>query len=462
MTNALSELTVRVTADHMAVIVDGSVSSEGLYAAVEFILQEMERLAIVNRPAHDIVEMRIRIAMASGKPLTGLVLCEGRQATQPVHGRIEWLGEFFAEGFAIDERTGAIDYRHPLAQLGVHEGQPLARLVSPIDGVEGVDVHGRRLLAAKGKAPRIAAGKNVRLDTNDSIFYATANGRIRWRDNTLSVDDVYSITGSVGLETGDIDHPGALLIKEDICSGSHVTATGDIEVHGVIEGANVESGGDLIVHGGITNGPDNHVRAAGTIHAHYVLEARIEAGGNIEVDREIVHSEVVSHGSVITPRGRIVGGQTTAVDEIVLGQAGSESLMPTHLTATGDTHTAHEIAIREQRVAELEERLGQIHHAIDPLISRQDGLPEHKRHAVEQLIEKGLEIEKTISGLSNEIEELQRKFAARVKPSIRINEKVFPNCVLTIGAATMTVEDSLLGPMQATADHGAVKLSSAD
>jgi len=458
MSNALVELTVHITADNMAVLLDGTIADGSVLGAVDFIDHEMEHLGVTNRPNHRAIEERLKQALAGGPKLTGVILYEGRPAIPPVHGEVEWLGEFFAEGFATDPVTGTIDYRRRLAQPAVSANQPLAHLRAPVDGIEGVDVLGRRLPSPKGRAARVTTGKNVRFDESTSTYYAMTDGRIRWTGTTVAVDEVYSISGSVGLETGDINHPGALLIEQDILSGSRVTAAGDIDVHGVIEGADIEAGGNLTVQGGITNGADRHIKVAGNVHARYILDARIEAGGNIEVEKEIINSVLVSHGSVSAPTGRIVGGEVTALDAIVVGQAGSESVVATSLTVTGDTFTAREIATRETRIGEHEERLAQIHHAIDPLISRQSQLPAHKQNAIEQLMGKAREIEKSISDLRDEIEELRAQSAARINPRIRIMDKAFPECLFSVGASILRLEECFFGPVQAIAPRGVIQL----
>ena len=460
MTNALVEMTVHVAADKMAVLVDGSVAGGSVLGAVEFIDHEMESLGIANRPNHRAIEERLRAALAGGETLRGVILFEGIAPVPPTHGAIEWLGEFFTEGFATDEATGTIDYRRRLAQPAVSVNQPLARLIAPVDGVEGNDVLGKRIPSPKGKPARVTLGKNVRFDESTATFHAATDGRIRWNGTTLSVDEVYSISGSVGLETGDINHPGALLIEQDILNGSHVTAAGDIDVHGVIEGASIEAGGNLTVHGGITNSGDHCVKVAGNVHARYILEARIEAGGNIEVEKEIIHSFLVSHGVVNASKGRIVGGETTALDAIQIGQAGSESVVATHLTVTGDTETAREIAARETRIAECEERLAQIHHAIDPLISRQSQLPEHKQQAIHQLMDKAREFESAMGDLRDEIDHLRKQSALHVNPRIQIYDKVFPECILSVAASSFRVEECLFGPIQVVAPRGVVQLCS--
>jgi hypothetical protein len=160
------------------------------------------------------------------------------------------------------------------------------------------------------------------------------------------------------------------------------------------------------------------------------------------------------------PQGRIVGGEVTAADTIVVGQAGSESRVSTRLVVAGDKHTQQEIAAREAKIRELDGSLSQIHHAIDPLIWRADELPIEKQQAIERLVEKTMEIEKAVAGLHEEIEDLRAQSAAKPRPFIRVNHKLYSECVLSIGLAIAKVREDLAGPLQAVVSEGVIKLHS--
>jgi hypothetical protein len=41
------------------------------------------------------------------------------------------------------------------------------------------------------------------------VYSASRDGRMRRADGILAVDDIYTIRGEVGLETGNVSHPGA-------------------------------------------------------------------------------------------------------------------------------------------------------------------------------------------------------------------------------------------------------------
>lgn len=151
---------------------------------------------------------------------------------------------------------------------------------------------------------------------------------MRFTDGTLSVDEVYQVTGHVGMASGNIHHPGSVTVTGDVLAGSVIDAEGDVVIGGVIEEALITCGGNLTVGGGILGGEHQIIRAGGNIEAKFINESDVAAGGDIVVAKQISHSRVRSLGSVKVPKGRIAGGTTIALLGIRMGTAGSPETRP--------------------------------------------------------------------------------------------------------------------------------------
>ena len=273
------------------------------------------------------------------------------------------------------------------------------------------------------------------------------------------MDEVLGVNGSVGLETGNIDHFGALVVQKDICPGAKVTATGDIEVHGVIDHAEITAGGNLTVNHGISSSPGILVKAAGNVHARHIMNTHLEAAGDVEADKEIVQSIVYAGGVIRAEAGRIVGGECRALNLIEVRQAGTEGVTLTHLTLTGDPRIAHEIQERRVCLKPLEDRRAQIHAAIDPLLARHVHFAGERQHALDQLTAAAEEIDLEIAELHREIAALHEEEKQLIRPQINVHGIAYAEVIFTIGDLSLRIEeDEVRGPFKVVEAEGQLQI----
>ena len=370
------EIYLRVTNDRMAVLLDCDVTIDNLEPLVDVTLDELSHLNLQSPPDRAQLKEQLRGELEKDPHLVDIVLIQGTPLIQPIDGRIEWAGDFFNTSFVVDEETGKIDYRRRTGESSIKEGDLLACIIPSVKGRDGRDVFGKKISMPPGKRPRIHAGENVRRDEEGNAFYARASGRIRWMNNVVSVDRVYTVRGNVGLETGNISHPGALVVMKDVQEGSKIDVGGDIEVHGIIEAADIKAGGNLTVRGGIIGDNEHRIEVKGSIHAKFILDADVQAEGDIVVESEIVHSFLKTHGAVTITRGRIVGGEVIALGGIEAGQAGTSASIPTQLIAGEDYSRREEIKEKRKAIYQEEKNLMGLRSALQSLASSKE--PEKK------------------------------------------------------------------------------------
>jgi len=451
---------LRVTDDGIAVLLDCTVSNEELEGLLAGIESELSELGVVDTPSSEQLEEQLRRAADGGAPIVNEVLVKGQLPAPPKDGVLEWTEDFFRSDFAVDEKTGAVDYRQKAAHMAVEEGQLLARLIRPEEGRPGRNVFGESIPAESPKQPRVSTGPNVRMEEKEDAlhYYATANGRIRWAMETLAVDDVYTIKGDVCLETGHIDHPGTVVVRGDVLTGFKVRAEGNIEIMGIVEPADIEAGGDLTVHGGITGTEDHSIKAAGNSHAKYILDANVEAGEDIVVENEIIHSKLKALGAVIMPGGRLIGGEVSALRGIVVRQAGSDAHVPTLLVTAEDHSLAEKLRSKKEEVASLSETLKKIHEKVDPLTSHEDKLSPKQREIVSALLSKASEMEKAIKRLHTEMDDLKAESKKRGRSKISVKDKMYPETTLRIKETALLADEISRGPLTAVLEHGEITL----
>jgi len=446
------DLTLRLTEDKLKVLLSCTLSQ---VHDVIFLARRIQSELDAQRILHDFTEESlaawIEDAAGGTEQIESTPLIEGLPPMAPVDGRIEWAGNFFDTGFLVDPVTGAIDYRQRAAECSVRKDQLLARVFPPQEGQEGRDVFGKPVRVRKARPARIRPGQNVRLEESEGTFYATSNGRIRWVSEGLSVDPVYVIDGSVDLESGNVNHPGAVQIEKDVQEGATVKAAGDIEVKQVVEAAAVESGGSITVCGGILRGSGKTISAAGSLHARFILDADVEAGGDVAVEREIVHTKLRTRGCLLMAKGRIIGGLTMALGGITLGQAGSAAAVRTELIAGKDYWLEEQLAQKDAQLAALRQSLEKIQAVITP-----GKLPSQRSAAITKLLDKTDDLKAEISRVSDEVDRLKEDSRERAVFTIEIRDRVFPEVVLCIGEERLRIQEELLGPARAHLVEGRI------
>ncbi len=392
-------------------------------------------------------EHRFKAAVASGTP-----------PLPPIHGRLEFTSDFFQQGFAVDPITGQLDYRRRVSRCNVDQGQLLARLFEPKDGEPGVDVYGRTVAPEKGRRTTIRVGANVRADETGSLYCADRAGRIRWAHNVLAVDEVLVVHGSIGLETGNVRHPGALQIEQDIEDGAEVEADGDIEVHGVIENAVVRAGGNVIVHGGIAGDKKCRVVAGGAIRARFVLNAELESGGNVEVEREIDNSIVRCRGAVLIPQGRIAGGSIMARSGVAAGQLGTDASVFTEVATGVDYKIAEELDAFLRAIEPLEAEHKRVSDVVDAATKAVDRLSPQQREMLTVIMMNQATLRQNIESQRQQILDLEAESIARLKFNIVVQSRLCPDVLLRVGTCHLRTTQETRGPVRISQRDGEVEI----
>ena len=393
----------------------------------------------------------VRLAEFSsrGLEIIDAVLLEGRHPTPPKEGQLTWTHPYFDTGFEIDPETGLMDYRKPRGQRSVGTGEHIATLIAPQPGEDGRDLMGKTIPTGRPRPFKVRAGVNVQFDEIDGHFHAIKSGRIRFTGDVLSVDEVYTINGSVGLKTGHIKHPGALNVAQHVESESEIEAVGDIEIHGSVENATITTNGRLLVHGGITGGPKCRIRAAGSVQARYIQLADIEAGGDIVVEREIDQCTIKTQGAVIMMHGRIVGGEIIALGGVETDQIGSEAFLRTNITAGEDYTVRRLIEVKKAEIETQRDNLVRISERLGPMKRMGQSLPPKLKELALKLLDEATKANEAIKQLEKEIEELKTQNEAQTKKEVLVRKRILPDAFIRIPPHSVLLKDPVEGPIRA-------------
>ncbi len=423
------------------------------------LIDHLTELGVSERVLALDVDSWLAQAGAPGEVITDAILYELTEPTPPRDATITWGGPFFDKGFVVDPVTGAIDFRQKAAQNDVVEGQLLATIVPAEPGECDENVFGEITKPPEPETVKISAGANVRRE-GDLEFYAEIAGRVVWNNETLEVDDILRFTEDVGLKTGHIKHTGAVIVEGDVLTGSKIKATGDISITGIIEGADVRSEGTVTVGGGIVGKEGAQVSATGNILAKYILDANVNSGGDVVVEKEIVNSEVEAVGAVSVANGRIVGGRIHTFGGVQCARTGSEAGVLTTIIVACDSQTE---ARRKNHLAELKKLSQQRQSTLEKVVPFKkilSNLPPDKIEVVQKLARQVQEIDGAINQHQQALDALERTFETDYQLTANVRDTIYSETRFNLCGENLQVQHTIKGPAKVRLLNGKVVISS--
>lgn len=454
------EYDLRISRDKITVLLDCPDPHSELSTHVTRIVADFQDLEIPEYPDTDQMTSILTDSCSPGENLWNHVIIMGVKPVPSIDARLDWTRDFFARGWKIDEITQSIDFWQKLEDRSVSEDDLLVTLHQPIPGEPGLNVFGNDIPVEKPKKIKLRCGKGVRTEEHEGRveYFATINGRIRFADGTVAVDDVYAIKGNVGLETGNINHTGSVIIDGDIEAGASVEAEGDILVKGMAETCTIRCGGSLTVVGGILGSEEYRIHIKGNLNAKYISEAIIFVDGNVIAGNEIAHSEIRSLGRVTVEKGRIAGGVIMARHGIKVAEAGAGGAVITHLAAGVDYTLREKENFFTQKLTGLEDAKQKITDAITKVKAGPESQTPKGRQAVAGLSKKMEKVNSAIGQIFTALDDLNRKAEAEAVEELIILEKIWSGTLVQLGNAKLSVKNSIHKPRIAQRKRTRVRL----
>jgi uncharacterized protein (DUF342 family) len=303
---------------------------------------------------------------------------------------------------------GTVDFKQLDIIDIVKEGTLLLEQIPAIEGVDGMNVLGKAIAHKICKpAPSLPKTKNTMLSEDGTKLFAAASGQIVVNENKVEIYPVLQISKDVDNSVGNVDFVGSVLINGNVLTGFTVKAEGSIEVHGVLEGGELIAGGDIVLTGGAQGVEKASIRARGNIHAKYIDQCAVFAGGDIYTDF-IVYSKVKCGGKVELSgkKGLLLGGSVSAKDQIIADVIGA------NLSASTEIELGFEPNDYE-RYKGLLNQLEEVQEEYDKLLKKESILAQQAKKSKRDAEMDLLQTNSTYSKLYYEekIEELQGRIA---------------------------------------------------
>jgi hypothetical protein len=356
-------------------------------------------------------------------------VARGSVVTGGVNGRIEIL---------VPDASGTDGH------ILVKAGSLLARRVPPVPGVDGMDVFGNPLPAPQVADIELHGGAGTVVMSDDPDVMVAEYDGVFERDSqgVIAVRPYREIAGDVGNDTGNVEFDGSLKVTGAVRAGFKVDVTGSLEVMGPVEDAVINCGGDLLMHDGARGVNGLVIECGGNVWAGCIERAKLDATGDVTVEGDIFHANVVSGGEV--KARSIFGGSVSADCGIFATQAGSDNGLRTVL----DVGAAHGYARKRDALKSSittqnllsEGHISELYSCVRDNMDEEGRVPAAVIPVYERFVETVKESLATSLGFEEELRELEFKIEGTASCSISVSE-VHPNVVLRLGFSEQHVRE---------------------
>jgi uncharacterized protein (DUF342 family) len=386
----------------------------------------------------------------------------GKRAVQGIDTQFVTLvaEHSYAEADIVYDQYGSVDHLAGKLYVTVQPLEPIVERVAPKQGKDGYDVFGQTLPSAPGYIIPWADKMPGTLfdEDNPDILVAEIVGHPVFFKDGARVDASLEFE-KVDVTTGHITFDGSVFVKGDVRAEMKIEATGDVFVKGVVERAKVKAGSDITVVGGILGDSQIEVpedglpvyecvlEADGSIEAKYVNLAWLTAGDDITVREYVFNSKLKAGNNVAIGqnggKGKLVGGETHAVESVIAKTLGNEAFNITKITL-GSSKAILDVLeklnfVRDQR-SDQARRLREL---LPPAESDDEDPIERS----EEELNKIQKIEATLLKLKDDMNEIDRRRKqvilgedADPQPFIGATSACFPNCYLNINGIRKRVQ----------------------
>ncbi|MBU1099232.1 MAG: FapA family protein [Bacteroidetes bacterium] len=342
--------------------------------------------------------------------------------------------------------NGHVDYKEVCIVTSIEKGASLLKKIAATKGYPGKDVRGNELPAQMGKEITLAAGKGTYWDENDAtLLKADGDGIVIYnvQKNTVEVQQIYVIPGSVDYSTGNINVKSSVDIKGDVKPGFSVTTPYGVMVKGVVENASIACKACLKVGAGISGDNVQLITVGGDIHSGYINTQQIKCCGSIYVSQEIRSSNVECENEIVItkPSGAIIGGHTTAANAISSGFIGNSYGILTEITVGVSPRVRRELLLKENEKNIMEKKINDLIKKItyiaqhSPPSLLESRLVTHKADWEEQC--KKFEI------LKSEVADLEKACYITANAVVRVTKTIYPGTTVRIKQAVYEVKEEL-------------------
>lgn len=376
-------------------------------------------------------------------------VAEGKKVKEGVTGEYEF---FFNSNFSKQPKElpdGSVDYMSVKVIETVAKGDKIAVYRPAIQGEDGMNVLGKTLIAKKVRDLPPISGKGFTRSEDGNTYIADIAGKIEKPngENKITISPVYEVNETVGIEIGDIEFAGDVIIHAGVTNGVKVQAKGNITIDGLVENCTITAFGDIVLLKGVKGSERTVINAKGNITAEYIEYSEITAGGDITAD-VIFKSEVKCDGliNLAGKRKSIVGGRISAVEGMRVGNVGNEFGVITEVNVGVSADRRQTLLIQEKKVEALETHLNSVIDGLNKLdkILKHKNDPKAKQDPRKvQLLRAKFHEEAVLMDETVKLSDMRNLLERGRRAKVFAEKKVYSGSTICVNGAKLIIKDTM-------------------
>ncbi len=332
---------------------------------------------------------------------------------------------------------GTVDYLNLNLFQTVSKGDLIARYFAKIDGEDGTDVLGQKIVVKKGKHLSPLRGKGFFTSEDCMEYYALYDGKVEVTNGCINVTQTSMLPGNVDLNSGNLDVKGDLDIMGNVITGMVVKASGNVTIGGLVEGASIIAGKNVLIKGGILGGGKAKVVAGGNIFAQFIENAIIESGDCVQAN-SVVNSIVTAYNdiNIFGKTSSIIGGSLKANRMIRTRCIGSIGQITTRINVGMESSEIASLKYKEMKRKEVEGEL----HKVETAINMMKNMSEQKEMLM-MLTRTKIDRNAMLTNLNKEIEDLRIRMKLAAKAEVIAETMAYQGTIVSIDGIVLKLDN---------------------
>lgn len=427
-----------------------SVSKDGMSASLKIndekddLIQNEEQLNRQIAVIANQMGLRCELKKVTVKDVTTekkIIIGEGIQPEKGKDAEISYFESPIKK--PVIREDGRADYFDMNFICEIEKDQWLGEKVPATEGESGVNVFGEIVSSVAGKDANLKYDPNSIYESSEAghtVLRAKHNGVLDASNGVIQLLQHLTINGDVGVETGNIDFKGSILIKGTVSPGFSVRALGDLSIEGMtgVTGAEfIESlSGDINIRGGVFGNGTMVVRSGKNIYAKHANDVTFEAMEDIYVSNYAMGSKLYAKNIYLDEhKGKIIGGEAEVTQCIKVAYSGNAHERITKLSVIVPDRVermaeARAIAVESEELKKEFKKQEVYVAQLEPFV---DKMNQDQRMAFENSRQQLLTLKKRILHLDERIQMILLSIRQLGKEEIAIMQQAYPGTVLQIG-----------------------------
>ncbi len=417
----------------------------GRHLTAEEILQALKHFGVVFGYEMGLIEM----ALENEKYGQQILAAKGSYPKDGEDGDIDYKVKIDKQAEYKEDSQGRVDFLSKGIIENVVQGQLLAKLIPPKEGVPGRSTTGKIIPAKNGKKKELKQGNGTILSKDGTSLTAEKNGQVVYSAGRISIEEVFTVSGDVGLSSGNVIFLGSVVVHGLVSDNMEVKAGGNIEIGGSVQKAQVEAEGDVIIRGGVQGRDKAQIESTtGSVFAKFVQNTRIVAEKNVIISEAIMHSNIQAVGKVICNgrRAQIVGGEILAGSEVRVKQLGAQASTPTRIVVGMNPKILNQQRdienLQEDSTNELNKAKQNIRTLTRQKMALGGKLSKEKEEMLVHMLDAQESLEAQLKELKEEKKELDEYISELVSGgSVHVEKTLYPGVSVEINGALFLAKD---------------------